>query len=67
MAYKTRADALRCLPDNARLSSSFGYQAEGGYTEFWRDIIGRRWRIQHGRDYLDTHGPWTVERCDDDR
>lgn len=53
----TYTAARKLIPEDAELSSTFGYPSEGGYTEFWRRADGDRWMVSNGT-YLDT-APFT--------
>ena len=60
----TYQDILNRLPDDAYLSSSFGYQGQGGYSEIHRTPEGRRWMINNG-SYLDfAPFRWTITVLD---
>jgi predicted glycosyl hydrolase (DUF1957 family) len=54
--FDTYRDAAAHLPTDTKWSSSFGYPGEGGYCEFHRDTMGKRYTIQNG-----TFGDaWTI-------
>lgn len=60
----TYQDALNRLPKDAYLSTSFGYQGCGGYSEIHRTPDGRRFMLSNG-SYLD-YAPftWTIKPID---
>lgn len=53
------------LPDDARLSATFGNPGEGGYAEYWRTPDGQRFRISNGRYGASQPFTWTFEHVND--
>jgi hypothetical protein len=55
--------ALNSLGIETKWSCSFGNPGEGGYTEFRRDAMGRRYTISNG-SYLDfAPFNWTATKA----
>lgn len=65
MSFKTLSDAQTSLPADVKLSCTFGYPGEGGFTAFYRRDDGARWTIKNGPwNDIAPDRSWTVERVD---
>lgn len=60
----TYAEALAKLPEDATISTTFGYPGEGGYSEFHRRPDGRRYEITNGPYYARKPFVWEMRVVD---
>ena len=54
------SEALAQLPTDAYLSCTFGFEGEGGYSEFHHTPDGRRFEIQNGPYYARKPFVWSI-------